>query len=210
MAEIRNRIMGSGRKARGHGAFGEELMIDNFVKGRTFRRIRGEDLLDEFLDVCRDSAIIRELVFVITDAPRNTVQREDVRTGGSCLLINGLDLLSLEWRATNDKGVQNYANGPSVHFETVTVCGVKEYLRCNIVRGATNGLLAFTRILDQGSKAEIPDLDVHTSIQKQVSEFEVTVNDLVGMHIMARSYELHHKESDLGVGEATSATQHVH
>jgi hypothetical protein len=198
--------MGGRRKARRNGAFGEELMVDNFMKRRTLRRIRGENLLDELLNVRGDRAIVRELVFIITNTPTNTVRGDDVRSIGSRLLIDGLDLLRLEWRTTNDKCVQNDADGPGVHFEAVTVRGVEEYLWSNIIWCATDGLLAFARILDQSSKAEIPDLDIHTGIQKQVSEFEITVNDLVGMHIMASSYDLHHKESDLGVGETTSAT----
>lgn len=32
------------------------------------------------------------------------------------------------------------------------------------------------------------------------------MDDLVGVHIMASPYELYHEESDLRVGEATSAT----
>lgn len=63
--------MGSGRKARRYGPFGEELMVDNFVKRRTLRRIRGEDLLNEFLNVRGDGAVVRELVFVVTNTPSN-------------------------------------------------------------------------------------------------------------------------------------------
>ena len=127
------------------------------------------------------------------------------RTGGITILVDGFDLFCLEGRATNDERVQNDTNGPGVHFEAIAVCGVEEYLWGNVVRRTADGLLAFAGILDQGSKPEISDLDIHPSIQKQVPEFKITVDDLVGMHITARSYELYHEESNLGIGEAASA-----
>ena len=206
MAEIWNRIVGSRREARRYCSLGEELMINDLVESGTHRRIGGEDLLDEFLNVGRDSAIVRKLVFIIANTPGSTVIQKDVRAGGSHLLINGLDLLRLEWRTTNDECIQNDADGPGIHFEAMTVGGVEEHFRSDVVWCATDGLLAFARILDQSGKSEIPDLDIHTGIQKQVPEFEVAMNDLMGVHIMTSPYELYHKESDLGVGEATSAT----
>ena len=104
------------------------------------------------------------------------------------LLVNGFNLFRLEGRATNDEGVQNDTNGPGVHFEAVAVCSVEEYFWGDVVRRTTDGLLAFAGILYQSSKSEISDFDIHASVQKQVPKFEVTVNDLVSVHIMARPY----------------------
>ena len=128
----------------------------------------------------------------------------------SYLLVNGFYLFRLKGRATNDERVQNDTDGPGIHFEAVPVCGIEEYLWGNIVRCTADSLLAFARVLDQGSKPEIPDLDIHASVQEQIPKFKVTVDDLVDMHITASSYELYHEEPDLGVGEATPAAQHIH
>ena len=92
----------------------------------------------------------------------------------------------------------------------MAVCGVEEYLWGDIVRCTADGLLAFAGVLDQGSKPEITDFDVHTSVQEQIPEFEITVDYLVGVHITASSYELYHEKPDLWVGEATSTAQHIH
>ena len=124
----------------------------------------------------------------------------------SDLLVYGLDLLRLEWGTADNERVQDNTDGPGVHFEAVTICSIEEHLRSDIIRCAADGFFAFAGVLDQSSEPEIPDLDIHARIQKQISKFEVTMNDLVGVHIMASPYELYHKESDLGVGEATSTT----
>lgn len=77
MAEIRDRIVGSGWKVRRNGALGEEQMVNNFVERRTLRRVGGEDLLDKFLDVCGDGTIVWELVFVVSNTPGSTVRPEN-------------------------------------------------------------------------------------------------------------------------------------
>ena len=58
-------------------------MFNNFVKRRTLRRIRGEDLLYELLDVCGDGTVVRELIFVVTNSPRNTVRLENCGLEGA-------------------------------------------------------------------------------------------------------------------------------
>ena len=47
------------------------------MKRRTLRRIGGEDLLDELLDVYRDGTVVREFVFVVADTPVNIVRPEN-------------------------------------------------------------------------------------------------------------------------------------
>lgn len=140
--------MGSRGEARRDGAFGEERMVDNFVKSGTLGWIGGEDLLDEFLDMGGNRTIVRELVFIITNTPRNAVRRRKTRTGRSCLLVDGLYLLRLERRTADNECVQNDANGPGVHFKAVTVCGVEEYFWSNVVRCTADSLLSFAGILD--------------------------------------------------------------
>jgi len=61
-------------------------MINNFVKRRTLRRIGGEDLLDEFLDVRGDGTVVWELVFVVTNTPGNTVRLENYKLEGATYL----------------------------------------------------------------------------------------------------------------------------
>ena len=48
------------------------------------------------------------------------------------------------------------------------------------------------------------------ALHKDVAEFEVTVDDLVGVHIVTSTDELYHEETGLGLGEPSSAAEHVH
>ena len=61
-------------------------MVDNFVKRGTLRRIGGKDLLDEFLDVYGDGTIVRELVLVVANTPRNTVRLTNYNLVGATYL----------------------------------------------------------------------------------------------------------------------------
>jgi len=61
-------------------------MVNNFMKRGALRRIGGEDLLDEFLDVCGDGTVVRELVFVVTNAPRNALRLENYDMEGATYL----------------------------------------------------------------------------------------------------------------------------
>jgi len=126
------------------------------------------------------------------------------------LLIDRLYVLRLERRPTNDKRVKDNANGPGIDFEAMAISRVKEHLRRNIVRRSTDGLLPLARILYQGGKSEVSDLDVHVSIKEQVPELEVAMDDLMGVHVVACANELDHEEAGFRFREAATTAEHVH
>lgn len=53
--------------------------------------------------------------------------------------VNRLDFLVLEGRLSNNKGVQNDANGPDIDLEGVAIILVKQDFGCNIVWSTANG-----------------------------------------------------------------------
>jgi hypothetical protein len=57
------------------------------------------------------------------------------------LLINLLDVFSLEGRPTDYEGVEDDTDEPGVNFETVSVRGVEQYLWSDLVRCAADGFL---------------------------------------------------------------------
>jgi hypothetical protein len=61
-------------------------VVDNFVKRRALRRVGGKDLLDEFLDVYGDGAVVWELIFVITNTPEKTLRPENYELEGATYL----------------------------------------------------------------------------------------------------------------------------
>jgi hypothetical protein len=56
-----------------------------------------------------------------------------------------------------------------------------------------NELLAIPRVLDQCCQAKVSDFDVHLPIEEDISEFQVTVDNLMCMHPFASSNELNHQ-----------------
>lgn len=82
------------------------------------------------------------------------------------LRINLLDVLGLEGRTTDNKCVQDDADRPSVNLEAVPIRSIKQHLGGNIVWRATDSFLSFTGVLDQGSKTEVADLDVHVRVKE--------------------------------------------
>lgn len=126
------------------------------------------------------------------------------------LLINSFDLFSLEGRASDDQGVQDDTHRPSINLEAMAIGSIKQHFRCDIVRGTTNSFFPLARALNEGSEPKVTDFDVHIYIEEQVSQFEITMDDLVRVHVMACSNELHHEVSCFWLGEAPAATEHVH
>lgn len=92
----------------------------------------------------------------------------------------------------------------------MAICRIKEDFGSDVVGSPANGLLPFSGILDQRSKAEIRDLDVHIGIKKQIPEFQISMDDLVRVHVLACSNELNHEEADLRFRETASSSEHVH
>jgi hypothetical protein len=91
----------------------------------------------------------------------------------------------------------------------VSVRGVEQHLRCDVIWGAANSLLPL-----QGSRSVLRgqsrQLDVHVPVEEQIPELEVAVDDLVGVHVVAGTDELDHEEPGLWFGEAATAAEHVH
>jgi hypothetical protein len=92
----------------------------------------------------------------------------------------------------------------------VTVCSVEEDLGGDIVWSATDCLFALAWAFDQCCEAKVADFDVHVSVEEEITELEVAVNDLVCVHVVTGADELNHKEAGLALCEATTTTEHVH
>jgi hypothetical protein len=53
----------------------------------------------------------------------------------------------------------------------------------NIVGRATHGPFLLLQIFQLGGQSKIPDLNFHILIQEDIAHFQISVNDLVGVHI---------------------------
>ena len=92
----------------------------------------------------------------------------------------------------------------------MTVGGVEQDHWGDIIWGAADSLLAFARILNQCGQTKVADLDVHVLVKEDVAKLEITVNDLMCVHVMTRADELDHEEASLRLSEAPTSAEHVH
>lgn len=54
-----------------------------------------------------------------------------------------------------------------------------------------DSLFAVPHVFDQGCQAKVSDLDIHVPVQEEVPELEITVNDMLRVHVLARGDELY-------------------
>ena len=137
---------------------------------------------------------------------------EKLRENGCAkdVLVDILDLLGLERWSSNNQGVKNNPDRPNVYLEGMAVRGIKQNLWRNIIRRSAYCLLPLSRVFDECREPEIPHFDVHIPIQEQITQFEIAMNDLVRVHVVAGSYKLEHEEPCFGLCEAPSTTKHIH
>jgi hypothetical protein len=106
------------------------------------------------------------------------------------LLIHLFDVFGLEGGPADDKCVEDDTDGPGVNLEAVSVRGVEQYLWRNVVRRATNRFLPLAGALNKRGQTKVADFDVHVRVKEKVAKLEVTVDDLVGVHVVAGANEL--------------------
>ena len=92
----------------------------------------------------------------------------------------------------------------------MSIRGIEQYLGCDIIRGAANGLLSLPRVLNECREAKVANLDVHVPVEEQIAELEVAMDDLVCVHVVAGTDELDQEKAGLWLGEAATAAKHVH
>lgn len=76
--------------------------------------------------------------------------------------------------------------------------------------GKLNSLFALAWFFNKGSQTKIPNLDIHVAIEEQISELEIAMDDLVGVHIVAGANDLDEEKTCFGLGVSFSAAEHVH
>jgi hypothetical protein len=65
-------------------------------------------------------------------------------------------------------------------------------------------------LLDKGSQTKFADFDVHVRVKEKVAKLQVTVDDLVNVHVVAGTNKLNHKKSGLWLCEDATTVEHVH
>lgn len=125
-------------------------------------------------------------------------------------LVDSLDIFRLERRLPDDECIENDTDRPSIYLETMSVRYIEQHFRCNIIRRPTYRLLPLARILDQRRKPKVSHLNIHVTVKEEIAELQVTVDHLVLVHVVTGTNQLDHEEARFGLGEFTSAAEHVH
>jgi hypothetical protein len=193
-------------------AISEESMVKDVMQRGALLRVGHKNLLHKLARIRRDISARWELVLIITNAPEKGTRlgcKAQVSTSKTSL-INFFDVLGLEGWTADDKRVYNDPDGPGINLEAASVCRVEQYLQHNIIRCSTNGLLPFAGTLDKCGNAKATNLDTHVRIEEKIVQFQIKMDHLVGMHVMASADELYHKEPRLWPPKDATAIEHAH
>lgn len=84
----------------------------------------------------------------------------------------------------------------------------------NVIRSsaegrAANGVHVAARY-QQRRQAKVANLCIHVRVEEDVAHFQVSVNNAFAVHVLDSAGNLHRVETDLGLGKALSALDHVH
>jgi hypothetical protein len=82
-----------------------------------------------------------------------------------------------------------------------------EHFWCNIIRSATNGPFPFAIKLKFGRQTKITDFDLHLVIEKEVAQFEISVDDPVAVQVLNRITNLNNITLDLQLMKPLSPSQ---
>ena len=69
---------------------------------------------------------------------------------------------------------------------------------------------SLTRALNKGCQTKVPNFDIHVRIKEKIAKFEVAVDDLVGVHVVAGTNKLNYEKPSLWLCEYMTMVEHVH
>lgn len=102
----------------------------------------------------------------------------------------------LERWLTKQHGKTDDSNCPKVHFVRMTK-RTWNNLRCQVVECPTNTDFFLISKLKFSGFTEITHFDLHVVVEKNVGQFEVSVDDLVLVHVLNSLDYLSHELSDI-------------
>ena len=144
----------------------DPIVNHDVIDGGTLGGVVVEDLRDQVTGAIRDRYVVREVVRIHTDS-----------------LVSRLNVRRLKGRLTNDKRVNDDADGPDIDLVRVTLLAL-EHFGGNIVGSTTDGSLALTIELKLGSETEITDFDLHFVVKEEIAELEISMNDTMTVEVL--------------------------
>ncbi len=99
------------------------------------------------------------------------------------------DIRGLKRRSANQQSVKNNSNAPNVNFIRMSRSAAQD-LRSNVVGSSTNCSLSFPVKHNFRGKSKVSYFHFHLVFQKQVSQLQISMNNLLRMHILCRFHNL--------------------
>lgn len=91
----------------------------------------------------------------------------------------------------NKKRVNDNSKRPHINFIGMSIFSFEDFRR-NIIGRTTNGFLLFTFEFNLRGKAKITKLENHVITKEEVSEFEISMDDLIRVEVLECVNDLEH------------------
>lgn len=156
----------------GDGNQRQEVMLQHLCQVHAVFRTRHKALSNEILGLAADLNVIWERVSDRLD-----------------LFVGLLYVLRLERRTSIQHCVENHADRPVINFVAMAAVRI-EHLGRQVVGRAADCFLFFTWVENLGSESEVADFKLHALGEKEIAEFEVSVDNFLCMDILAGFHQL--------------------
>lgn len=141
-------------------------MLKNFINGRSLAWIIIQDLGDEISCMIRDVNSLWEVVSIHSNP-----------------LVGGLHIGGLKGWLSNDKGIDDYSNGPDIDFIRMSLLSLKNFW-CNIVWRTADCSLPLSIEFKLSSQTEISNLHFHFVIEEKITKLEISMDDSMTVEIL--------------------------
>ena len=169
----------------------DPIVHHDVIDSGTLGRVIVQDLRDQVTSAIRDGHVVGEVVRIHTNS-----------------LVSRLNVRRLKGRLTDDKCVNDDADGPDIDLVRVTLLAFK-HLRSDVVRSTTDGSLALAIELQLGSETEITDFDLHFVVKEEIAELEISMDDAMTVEVLNGGADLVDVALDLELVEALAAAQQL-
>ena len=120
--------------------------------------------------------------------------------------VSGFDIGGFKWRFSYDESVDDDSQRPDVDLVRVTGSALQN-LGSDVVGRTANSPLFLSIKIELCSKTEITEFDGHFVIKEEISQFQISVDDPVGVKVFEGVDDLHGVALDFQLVEPLSPLQ---
>ena len=105
---------------------------------------------------------------------------------GNNALVGSLDVLGFVGWFSHEDRKKNDSHGPNIDFEGMSPsCFITlNNLRGDVIGSSANRFSLFVGMFQLGGQSKITNLDTNVTIQEEITQFQVTMNDAIFVEIL--------------------------